>query len=80
MLAWDRSDENDESAGFSADVDLAISVQPEGDGFTAAITFQPDALPILERTEDGGANVYMPQEITLAIGADLYAEIERSLR
>lgn len=80
LLAWDRSDYEDESAGFSADLDLAISVQQEGDGFTVAITFAPDALPAMERTADGGADVYMPEEITLPIDADLYAEIEKAFR
>lgn len=80
LLAWDRADYDDESAGFSADLDLTISVQREGDGFTAAITFQPDALPVLGRTVDGGADIYMPQEITLPMDADLYAEIEKSFR
>jgi hypothetical protein len=79
LLAWDRSDHDDESAGFSADFDLTISVQREGGGFTAAITFRPDALPVLERTE-GGANVYMPEEITLPIDAGLYTEIEKAFR
>jgi hypothetical protein len=80
LLAWDRSDYDDESAGFSADLDLMISVQREGDGFTAAIVFNPDALPVLDRTADGGADVYMPEEITLPIDASLYAEIEKAFR
>jgi hypothetical protein len=80
LLAWDRSDYDDESAGFSADLDLTISVQREGDGFTAAITFNPDALPALERDADGGADIYTPEEITLPIDADLYAEIEKAFR
>jgi hypothetical protein len=80
LLAWDRADYNDESAGFSADLDLTISVQREGDGFTAAITFAPDALPVFERTADEGANVYLPEEIMLPIDADLYAEIEKAFR
>jgi hypothetical protein len=80
LLAWDRSDHDDESAGFSVDLDLTISVQPEGAGFTAAITLNPDALPVLERIADGGADVYMPEEITLPIDAVLYAEIEKAFR
>ena len=80
LLAWDRSDYDDESAGFSADLELTISVQREGDGFTAAVVFAPDALPIFERTPEGGADVYTPEAITLPIDADLYAEIEKAFR
>lgn len=77
VLDWDRADHQDESAGFSADLDVAISAQPEGNGHTLTILINRYDVPAMQRTENG-LDLYPPEEITVRIPADLYDEIERA--
>ena len=77
VLDWDRADHQDQSAGFSADLDVAISARPEGDGHVLCILINRYDVPAMQRTENG-LDLYPPEEITLKIPPDLYEEIERA--
>ena len=77
VLDWDRADYQDPDAGFAADLDVAISARPEGDGHALTIFIQRYDVPAMQRTENG-LDLYPPEEITVKIPADLYEEIERA--
>jgi len=84
LVEWGLADDDDPEAGFGANLDvgsdLAIGVNREEKGFTAAILFESDAEPMLQRTAHGAADLHEPEKINAAIDEALYLEVEDAYR
>jgi hypothetical protein len=83
LVVWKRADAEDLDAGFCADLDLgdsdlAIGIYPEGQGFEADVIWNMDDEPMLPSTDDGGADLYMPESMAAAVDAKLYAEVKEA--
>lgn len=82
LAAWTLADAEDESAGFSADLDidsesLAFGVRHVEDGYEASIVFfdADEDAPAIQRAPGGGAIVNFPEEISVLVPPDLFEEI-----
>lgn len=84
LVIWQPADEEEPDAGFAADLnlgsgsDLAISVNREENRFTASIVWNIDEEALLQPAAEGGAEIHVPEEITAAVDAKLYAEVEKA--